>query len=202
MAQKIKIDCWNKILMRGKHGVNLTNCFFRLLRVRVYKESGELLFKRPLWLIVSGEKHFKLSLQDVFYIYRQRFDIEHFFRFGKDKLLMDKIQTPDTAHEEVWWLLVMMAYAQLYLSREMTAGMANPWEKYLPSIKNSLQEKSPTQVQKDFQRIIRGIGTPAKPPKPRNKSIGRQMGETQLKRLRHPVVFKRNTALSEIHNTA
>jgi len=60
----------------------------------MYKASGELLFTRPMWLIVSGEKHFKLTLQDIFNSYRQRFDIEHFFRFGKDKLLMNKIQTP------------------------------------------------------------------------------------------------------------
>lgn len=52
------------------------------------------------------------------------------------------------------------------------------------------QVKAPTQVQKDFQRIIRGIGTPAKPPKSRNKSRGRARGETQPKRLCHPVVFK------------
>ena len=96
----------------------------------------------------------------------------------------------------------MMAYAQLYLSRKMAIGIANPWEKYLPAIKNSFQEKSPTQVQKDFQRIIRGIGTLAKPPKPRNKSMGRQQGEIQLKRHHHPIIFKRNRALNEVHNTS
>jgi len=43
----------------------------------------------------------------------ERLDIEHFFRFGKTRLLMDKIQTPDVEHEEAWWQLVMIAYTQL-----------------------------------------------------------------------------------------
>ncbi len=40
--------------------------------------------------------------------------------------------------------------------------------------------KQPTQVQNDFERIIRMIGTPAQPPKPRKKSLGRQAGNIQM----------------------
>jgi hypothetical protein len=80
--------------------------------------------------------------------------------------------------------------------------MVNPWEKYLPTMQKVLHEKPPTQVQRDFQRIIRGIGTLASPPKPRNKSIGRQIGEIQLKRPQHPIVFKRKMPLNEAHNTS
>ena len=57
---------------------------------------------------MRGKKGTKLSdypLSDIFLSYRQRFDIEHFFRFGKNRLLMDKIQTPDVQHEESWWQL-------------------------------------------------------------------------------------------------
>ncbi len=42
------------------------------------------------------------------------------------------------------------------------------------------------------------IGTPAQPPKPRKKSLGRQAGNIQVKRMRHPIVKKwKNTALDE-----
>ena len=201
-ATIIKMDCWNNMMMRGKYQEKMSDVMFRLVRIRVYKSNGELLFKRPMWLIVAGEKHFKLSLQEIFYIYRQRFDLEHFFRFGKNKLLMDKIQTPDVLHEETWWQLVMVAYSQLYLARKIAKNTANPWEKYLPSQRLSQEEKSPSQVQKDFQSIIKGIGTPAKAPKPRNKSAGRKQGMTQPKRLHHPVVFKGQKNTIEIHNTA
>ncbi|HQS83512.1 MAG TPA: hypothetical protein PLY23_01180 [Alphaproteobacteria bacterium] len=99
-TQIIEIDCWNSLIMRGSQQEKGSDCIFHLMRVRVYKEDGTFLFKRLLWLIVSGEKRMTLSLLDVFTIYRQRFDLEHFFRFGKIKLLMNKSQTPDATFEE------------------------------------------------------------------------------------------------------
>lgn len=194
----IKIDCWNEVIIKGKKGLKLSDYPLRLLRVQVRKESGELLFKRALWLTAAGIRRMELSLSDIFLSYRQRFDIEHFFRFGKTKLLMDKIQTPDVRHEEAWWQLVIIAYAQLYLSQTIADSLPNPWEKHLPSFKTNGTIKQPTIVQKDFERIIRMIGTPAQPPKPRKNALGRQFGDIQVKRIRHPIVKKlKSTACSE-----
>jgi hypothetical protein len=194
----IKIDCWNEVIMKGKKDTKLSDYPLRLLRVQVCKASGELLFKRPLWLTAAGRRRMELSLSDIFLSYRQRFDIEHFFRFGKNRLLMNKIQTPDVRHEESWWQLVMIAYAQLYLSRSLANILPNPWERYLPAFKSNATIKSPTQVQNDFERIIRMIGTPAQPPKPRQKALGRQLGDIQIKRIRHPIVKRcKNTAATE-----
>jgi len=184
--------------MRGKKGCKLSDYPLRLLRVRVYKESGAPLFKRPLWLTAAGKRRRELSLIDIFSSYRQRFDIEHFFKFGKTRLLMDKIQTPDVRHEEAWWEIVMIAYAQLYLAHSLANSLPNPWERYLTSFKAFCAIKQPTQVQKDFERIIRWIGTPAQPPKPRQKAPGRQLGDIQVKRIRHPIVKKwKNIAATE-----
>jgi len=201
LVQTIKIESWDSILMRGHRDAIIVDYPFRLLRICVYTFSGELLFKRPLWLIATGSRRGELSLQDIFFSYRQRFDIEHFFRFGKDKLLMNKIQTPDVSHEEAWWQFVMMAYGQLYLAREIANNTIKPWEKYLPTLKSPEQEKSPTQVQRDFSRIIQEIGTPAKPPKPRKKALGRSLGELQLKRPRYEVVVKGKKIENRAYNT-
>lgn len=187
--QVVTIECWNGIVMRGTRESNTSKFPLRLLRICVHKESGELLFKKPLWLIASGERRFELSLRDIFECYRQRFDIEHFFRFGKNKLLMNKSQTPDINHEEAWWQLTTIAYTQLYLARDLANNTPAPWEKYLPTFK-SAKEISPTQVQKDFGRIIRTFGTPAKPPKHLKKATGRQKGEKQIARIRYPIVQK------------
>lgn len=191
----VKIECWNNMRMRGKKRFDTSKTPLRLLRIRVYDSSGELLFKRPMWLIVSGNKQHELSLTDVYHIYRQRFDIEHFFKFGKNRLMMDRIQTPETDHEEAWWQFTIMAYAQLYACRALADYMPTPWGKYLDEFKSSGRERSPTQVQKSFSSIIHGIGTPAQPPKPRNKSIGRIKGAVQTKRHRHPVIIKGKNSL-------
>ncbi len=37
-------------------------------------------------------------------------------------------QTPDVHHEETWWQLVMITYAQLYLARHIANRHPNPWE--------------------------------------------------------------------------
>jgi len=185
-SQIIKIEGWAELTLRDKNTVEP----FRLVRVQVFKESGGPLFKRALWLLVAGKRCDELLLQDIFESYRQRFDIEHFFRFGKTRLLLNKFQTPDVKHEEAWWQLTMLAYIQLYLARQLANNFPNPWEKYLPEFKSDREEKSPTQVQKDFGRIIAAIGTPAKTPKPRKKSRGRSLGEMQIRRERYKVVYK------------
>lgn len=197
---KIQIESWENILMRGKKEAPMSNRPLRVMRVKTFTEDGKLLFKKPLWLMVAGERKDELSLQDCYSAYGQRFDLEHFFRFAKNRLLMDKSQTPDIDHEEAWGQFVMLAYAQLHLGKELAQRLPRPWEKYLPEYKNKNAEKTPTQVQRDFGRIIREIGTPAKPPKPRKKSKGRQQGDIQEKRTRHPVVLKKNNSLKKQYN--
>lgn len=198
--QLVKIECWDTVIMRGTHQSTVSDYPFRLLRVRIFTESGELLFKRPLWLIATGKRRHELSLLDIFNSYRQRFDLEHFFRFGKDRLLMNKTQTPDVLHEEAWWQFAIFSYAQLYLARNMAENKLRPWEKYSKTARSPIQEKSPTQTQRDFDRIIREIGTPAKPPKPRKKNLGRLYGDLQPKRVHYPIIQKgkKNTIMEEM----
>jgi hypothetical protein len=68
---------------------------FSLVKICWYNPKGEALFQKPLRLIVMGNKRTELSLLDIHQSYLQRYDLEHFFRFGKQKLLLDKFQTPD-----------------------------------------------------------------------------------------------------------
>lgn len=165
---------------------------FTLVRIMRYDLEGKPLFKRPLWLIVMGERRHELSLSHIHEAYGARFDLEHFFRFGKQKLLMDGFQTPDVEHEEHWWQVVHIAYAQLWMTRHLADVLPRPWERYLPAMKARLT--SPTLVQRDFARIIRQLGTPAKPPRPRLNSPGRRKGAKLPKRPRQKVVVKSKIA--------
>jgi len=161
---------------------------FTLVKIRWYNQKGEALFQKPLWLIVMGERHMELSLLDIYQAYLQRYDLEHFFRFGKQKLLLDKFQTPDEKHEEHWWRLVALAYLQLWAAKEMASDLPRPWERYLPSAPD--KQPTPAMVLRDMSRIIRQIGTPAPAPKPRGKSPGRRKGLKLIARVRQPVMKK------------
>lgn len=191
---EIQIESWDKVLMRGKKTADVSDMPMRLVKI-VYLRPGsqEPLFIKPLWLVIHGERRHELSLTDIFNAYRQRFDLEHFFRFGKNNLLLDQFQTSEVQHEEAWWQLVLISYAQLYLSRDLAVNSPKPWESYLPAFKSD-KKISPTQVQKYFEKLIRGIGTPAKMLKSRRNPRGRKKGELQMKRPRHPVVVKKKQA--------
>ena len=80
----VELEAWNNRLIRTKRGKNMKDKPMRLVRVCLLDaETREPIYKRPMWLSVWGEKRMDLSLEQIYWAYRKRFDIEHFFRFGK-----------------------------------------------------------------------------------------------------------------------
>jgi len=189
---KVHLECWQDMLMTGTREYPMHQHPFTLIRVRLFNEANEQVFQRPLWLLVMGQRRNELSLTEGWKAYRRRYDVEHFFRFGKQRLLMTSYQTPEVQHEENWWQIAQLAYVQLWLARYLAEAMPRPWERYLPQFQTQAknQESSPSMVQRDFGRIIQEIGTPAKAPKPRGKSPGRTKGDRQKPRKRQKVIKK------------
>ena len=185
---RVEIQAWHNLIMRGKKDSPMRQYPFTLVKIRWYNQKGEALFQKPLWLIVMGDRRMELSLLDIYAAYLQRYDLEHFFRFGKQKLLLDKFQTPDDKHEEHWWRLVTLAYLQLWVAKGMASNLPRPWEQYLPAPVD--KQPTPAMVLRDMSRIIRQIGTPAPAPKPRGKSPGRRQGIKLTPRTRQPVMKK------------
>ena len=177
--------------MRGGKKLPMHQRPFTLVKIRLYNQMGKALFQKPLWLIVMGDRRMELSLLDIYQAYLQRYDLEHFFRFGKQKLLLDKFQTPDDEHEEHWWRLVALAYLHLWVAKDAVSHLPRPWEQYLPSIINT--QITPAMVLRDMSRIIRQIGTPASAPKRRGNSPGRPKGVKLTPRKRQPVMKKGST---------
>ena len=187
----VEIKAWHNMLMSGKRKPKRLPMHlypFTLVQVVRYDEEGNLACKRPMWLLAIGERRHELSAQDIHEAYGQRYDLEHFFRFGKQKMLLASFQTPENVREEKWWQLVHLAYAQLWMGRHIARSLPRPWERNLPAMKKGVL--SPTLVQRDFGRIISQIGTPAKPPKLRFISPGRPKGTTLPPRPRKKVVVK------------
>ncbi len=193
---KVVIQVWHDRLLRGSNQFKGYENPFNLYQICVFDtKTKKKIFKRPLWLAVDGKRRHELDAKSVYESYRQRYDIEHFFRFGKQKLLMASFQTPDLIHEEKWWKIVQLAYTQLYLSRHICQRVPNPWEKYLPKFKQPLEGDmkvtvSPSLAQRYFPKILELIGTPAQDVRKIKPGTGREEGDKQEKRAVYPIIFK------------
>lgn len=196
---KVKIFCWQQMLMRGTKQYSLYQHPFTLLRIQMTDVQGKQIWA-PMWLLAIGQHRTQLSCLDIYQAYRQRFDLEHLLRFGKQRLLMGTFQTPEAEHEENWIQLTLLAYIQLWLAKGLAQHLPRPWERYLEQHLNT--NISPSGVQRDFTRIITSIGTPAKVPKTRGYSSGRAKGTSLKPRTRHQVIKKDKKRVSKSHNAA
>jgi DDE superfamily endonuclease len=184
----VTITVWRDMLMRGGKGLATHQCPFTLLRVVSVDEAGRNLF-RPMWLIVMGARREEISSVQGYQSYRQRFDLEHTFRFKKQNLLLNGFETPVLDHEEQWIALVNLAYVQLWAAHLLVVALPRPWETNLKQSDPSARI-SPSKVQQAWNSIISQLGTPAVAPKPRGISQGRPLGQSQTPRPRLPVIKK------------
>lgn len=190
----VEIRRWKNRLLRGSRQFRSALHPMHVIQVIVNDKEGKPLYQRPLWLAVLGKRRDEMDLIQCYENYVSRYDIEHFFRFGKRNLLMDAYQTPQVEHEEHWWQLCLLAYVQLYLAREGVPLLPQPWERYLPTYKNHSETTArvltPSQTQRGFARLLETIGTPAVDCVPRGKAPGRQLGEVRFEREDQSVIFK------------
>ena len=190
--RQIRLRLWRDMVMRGRRKHPMHRHPFSLLCVELLTPEGKRVHKHPLWVIIFGPRREEVTAQEGMGAYQQRFDMEHYFRFTKRRLLLTETQTPEVVHEEHWWLLVQLAYLQLWLARDLAKALWHPWQRHLARQQGTV--RTPSQVQRDFSRIIRQIGSPARAPKRRGKSPGWQKGVSRKPRPRRKVVLKSRKA--------
>jgi hypothetical protein len=139
--------------------------------------------KKTLWLWWSGTG--TPDLERCARSYLRRFDIEHTFRFIKQTLgwATPSLQTP--AQADRWTWLVLSAYTELRLARDLVVDLRLPWERTVE--RRSL---TPGRVRRGFRQLHAIIGTPTSPPKATSPGPGRPKGTQRPRRTRHPVVMK------------
>lgn len=170
---RIEIKAWHNMLMPGKRKpkrLPMHRYPFTLVQIVRYDEKGNLACQRPMWLLAIGDRRHELSAQDIYEAYGQRYDLEHFFRFGKQKMLLTSFQTPEDIREEKWWQLVHLAYAQLWMARHVAGCLPRPWERNLPAKKSmqatggntvAVKRASPTCIRKGVETYNKLIHQPS-----------------------------------------
>ncbi len=183
----VRLRGWYNLRMTGPKEYPMHEYPFTLVRADVLDEAGKSVFKRPLWLIVMGKRREEVNLVEGYEAYGQRVDLEHYFRFGKQKLLLNAYQTPDVEHADNWGQIVQLVYIFLWLAAGLVEDMPRPWERPAPK---GEEMASPARAQRGFGEIISQFGRPATAPIPRGYSPGRAEGQKQKPRIRHSVIKK------------
>ena len=111
--------------------------------------------------------------------------LEHTVRFVKQTLgwITPRPRTPEQADRWTW--LVLAAYTQLRLARQVVADTRLPWERPRPA-----ERLSPARVRRGFPRLLCTLGSPAATPKPSGRSPGRPKGSHRGPATRHPAIKK------------
>ncbi len=191
----VSMEIWEDMMVRTKRGKSMKDKPFRLVRIQLLDaKTDKPLFKKCMWLCVWGARRMELTAEEIYWAYRNRYDIEHFFRFGKQRLLLDKYQTPDENHFENWFDVVNLAYWLLFVGKKEAKHACRKWQQYDKNYKKRVDndlEVTPSQVQLQLTGIILGFEQDDFLPKLQIKGKGRQLGQTQPKRKKYPVRKKK-----------
>ena len=142
LVLKIRLSLFKGYICRGSKDYAMSDIPINFIRAQVFKENGEKKYDRDLWIGVAGRDRDKVTIIDGFKEYEDRFDLEHFFKFSKSKLLMDKMQSSDPKKDEDFMLLTGIAYHALCKSADLLDEInIRPWEN-----KKTIKAKSPSNI--------------------------------------------------------
>lgn len=192
----LDIRRWNDLLIRTKEGASMKDKPLDVLRVQVLDaQSRQAIFERPLFVAVSGKRKNQLNSALVQEQYRERYDVEPFYRFAKNKLLLDKLQTPIAEHLDPWLRVVQITSWLLFTARGEIGQVCCPiWQKYLP--KNKAIQDQPhqpltiAQTQRAAHLLFCTFDPAPFLPLKCKKGKGRQQGQTFPQRTQFKIVKK------------
>lgn len=191
---KILLWRWNDLLIRSKDGKSMKDKSFDVIASKVIDaDSGKAVFNRTMFTTLHGKAKDQITTQQAFQTYRHRYDIEPAIKFAKQKLLLDKFQTPDRLHFDNWLVVVMAAFNLLYLASKEAKYLPKKWQQYKPINQKANKKQtilSPSQAYQAAQSLFLTFDLKPFKPQNTNKGKGRKKGTTFSHRTEYKVVKK------------
>jgi hypothetical protein len=130
---------WNNVRIRSKSGESMKDKPIDMLRVMVLDAQTKLpVFDRPLFIGICGKRKREISTSEAQKQYRERYEVEPFYNFANNRLLLDKLQTPCVKHIDTWLKIVQVTSWLLFVASAEIGAIDCPlWQKYLPANKNA-----------------------------------------------------------------
>jgi hypothetical protein len=141
---------------------------------------------KPVWLWASVTGLDAADVDRLWQAYLRRFDVEHTFRLFKQTLGWTKPRIRDPHAADRWTWLIIAAYTQLRLGRDLTGDLRRPWER--PATRPG--RLTPARVRRGFRHLRAKLPIPAGAPKPARPGPGRPPGSRNKQIAAHPPVGK------------
>jgi len=125
----------------------------------------------PMWLWAGDPDAGDDLVRVLWQAYLRRFDLEHTFRFPRQRLGWTRPLLRDPAAADRWTWLLLACYAQLWLARELAEITRLPWQPHQPQ-----GTMTPGRTLDGFRRARELVGTPARTAKPSTPGPGRPKG--------------------------
>ena len=160
-----------------------------VVRMKVERLPDGRKADKDMWLWIAGPMEPDAGLVDLAWTaYLRRFDQEHFHRFSKVYLGMDRAHLASAQATDRWVALALAAYTQLRLAAPVVPDSSRPWHKKL----QAGEVLTPYRTRLGFPRLRPQLGTPAKPAKSVKAGPGRPKGSKNRPKNRQPVHRKGN----------
>ena len=160
---------WGQVRLRGWSGLHMrqdATTTFTAIYVEARLERDKR--PQPIWLAYLGpDKH---SIREAWLWFDQRWPIEPGIRLRKQKLhwTLPNLQTAERCDRWCW--LVEAAFWQLFLAQNLVQDCPLPWQKPLTNL-------TPSRVLRGMSRLFHKIGSPTRPVKTRQNSLGWPKGK-------------------------
>ena len=205
----IHLKRWKDLLLRTKSGASMKNKPLDVVRVLVLDaQTNKPVFDRPLFIGVSGKRKNELTATEVQQQFRERYHVETWYRFAKNRLLLDKRQTPSEEHldpEYSGLKIVQLATWLMFTARKEIGQVDCPvWQKYLPKNRQVERAQQPVlsiaQVQRASHLLFATFDKTPFLPQKSKKGNGRMLGQKFNPRIKFPVVKKRKKLIRKLKN--
>lgn len=140
---------------------------------------------------MSGRRKDDLTPQQVWQQYDQRYAIEPFFRFNKQRLFLSQYQTSSTQHLDNWFLVVELAVWLLWLTAQEAPKQTLKWQQYLATERLESPLLGLGQAYRSAERFFLTFDGRAFIPQKWVKGKPRELGSKQVPRKRYEVTRKK-----------
>ena len=161
--KSLRISSWRNLHYQKHsdvHGV--------ILKLEFLKESGEPVFKKPIWLFTTDTDS-DIEILAQAYLWRSSHELS--FRFMKQHLALTTQNSPDVTSCDNGYQLVALAMNLLLCIRDSFHAQARPWQPVDPD-----KMPSQRQTQKQALAYFLQVESPVKPLRPAGKGLGRTPG--------------------------